>query len=61
MSVVLIVEDDSAILRGLKDILRFERYDVLTATDGETGYRVALEKKLDLLILDLMLPNMSGL
>jgi DNA-binding response OmpR family regulator len=60
MSVVLIVEDDSAILRGLKDILRFERYDVLTATDGESGLRLALEKKPDLLILDLTLPSMSG-
>jgi len=61
MSLVLIVEDDPAILRGLNDSLRMERYDVLTATDGETGYRLAGEKKPDLLILDLMLPNMSGL
>ena len=60
MSVILIIEDDSSILRGLKDSLRFERYDVLTASDGEEGYRVAMEKKPDLLILDLMLPGMSG-
>jgi DNA-binding response OmpR family regulator len=61
MSLVLIVEDDPAILRGLNDSLRMERYDVLTATDGETGYGLAGERKPDLLILDLMLPNMSGL
>lgn len=60
MSVVLIVEDDPAILRGLNDSLRLERHDVLTANDGEAGYRLALEKKPDLLILDLMLPSMSG-
>jgi DNA-binding response OmpR family regulator len=60
MSVILIVEDDSAILRGLKDSLRFERYDVLTATDGEEGYRLAASRKPDLVILDLMLPGMSG-
>ena len=60
MSLVLIIEDDAAILRGLNDSLRFERYDVITATDGEVGYRLALEKKPDLLILDLMLPNMGG-
>src|SRR5262249_33609933 len=60
MSMVLIVEDDSAILRGLRDSLRFERYDVLTANDGEEGYRLAAEKKPDLVILDLMLPGMSG-
>jgi DNA-binding response OmpR family regulator len=60
MSLVLIIEDDAAILRGLKDSLRFERYDVITATDGEAGYRLAQEKKPDLVILDLMLPKMSG-
>src|SRR5258705_13138384 len=60
MSLVLVVEDDSAILRGLKDILRAERFDVVAATDGETGYRFALDKKPDLVILDLMLPHMGG-
>jgi DNA-binding response OmpR family regulator len=61
MSVVLIIEDDPAILRGLQLSLRMERYDVLSATDGEAGYRLAQEKKPDLLILDLTLPNMGGL
>jgi DNA-binding response OmpR family regulator len=60
MSVVLIIEDDPAILRGLQLSLRMERHDVLAATDGEAGYRLAQEKKPDLLILDLTLPNMGG-
>src|SRR5262245_48122503 len=60
MSVVLIVEDDAAILRGLQLGLRLERYDVLTATDGEAGYRIARDRKPDLVILDVMLPNMGG-
>jgi DNA-binding response OmpR family regulator len=60
MSLVLIVEDDPAILRGLNLSLRVERYDVLTATDGESGYRLACEKKPDLLILDITLPGMGG-
>jgi DNA-binding response OmpR family regulator len=60
VSVVLIIEDDPAILRGLQLSLRMERFDVLTATDGEAGYRLAHEKKTDLLILDLTLPNMGG-
>jgi len=60
MSLVLIVEDDAAILRGLTDVLRFEHFNVIAATDGDSGYRLALEKKPDLIILDLMLPNMSG-
>jgi DNA-binding response OmpR family regulator len=61
MSVVLIVEDDPAILLGLEDNLRFEGHEVLTATDGETGYRLARDKKPELMILDLMLPKLNGL
>src|SRR5262245_49259629 len=60
MSLVLIVEDDPAILRGLTISLRLARYDVLAATDGETGYLMARDKKPDLLILDVMLPKMGG-
>ena len=60
MSLVLIVEDDPAIQLGLKASLRAERHDVLAASDGETGYRLALEKKPELVILDLMLPKMGG-
>jgi len=57
---MLIVEDDVAILRGLKDNLEYESYEVLTATDGEQGYCLIQEKKPDLIILDLMLPKMNG-
>jgi DNA-binding response OmpR family regulator len=60
MTTVLAIEDDPAILRGLVDNLRFEGYDVVTATDGETGYRLQQERKPDLILLDLMLPRMSG-
>lgn len=60
MSVILVIEDDPAILRGLADNLRFESYEVLTAEDGESGFKLLAEKKPDLLILDLMLPKMSG-
>ncbi len=60
MTRILVVEDDAAILRGLADNLKFESYDVLTATDGETGYQLSREKKPDLIVLDLMLPRMSG-
>lgn len=60
MSTVLLVEDDPAILEGLQESLRMERYDVLSASDGVTGYRLAREKKPDLVILDLMLPKMGG-
>ena len=60
MKKILIIEDDLAILRGLKDNLEFESYEVLTAGDGERGYGLLKEKKPDLVILDLMLPKMSG-
>jgi DNA-binding response OmpR family regulator len=57
---ILVIEDDASILRGLSDNLVFESYEVLTASDGESGYRLMREKDPDLVILDLMLPRMSG-
>lgn len=60
MKRILIIEDDISILNGLKDVLTFKSYDVLTATDGESGYEAALDKNLDLIILDIMLPKMDG-
>jgi DNA-binding response OmpR family regulator len=60
MSLVLVVEDDPAILQGLHASLRVEGHDVLSASDGDAGYRLACEKTPELVILDLMLPKMSG-
>jgi len=60
MKRILIIEDDAAILRGLKDNLEYESYEVLSAADGEEGYYLIKEKKPDLIILDLMLPKMNG-
>jgi DNA-binding response OmpR family regulator len=60
MTTVLAIEDDPAILRGLSDNLQFEGYNVLTASDGETGYQMQRDRKPDLIVLDLMLPRMSG-
>ena len=60
MSRILVVEDDAAILRGLKDNLAAESYEVLTAADGVEGLRLSQEKKPDLIVLDLMLPKLSG-
>lgn len=61
MSKVLVVEDDAAILRGLADNLAHEGYEVVTAANGETAYSLQKSEKPDLIILDLMLPRMSGL
>ena len=60
MSRVLVVEDDPAILRGLVDNLTLEGHETLSATDGESGYRLIREAKPDLVVLDLMMPRMSG-
>jgi DNA-binding response OmpR family regulator len=60
MSRILVIEDDLAILRGLKDNFTAEGYDVLVAQDGAEGYRLAREEDPELIILDLMLPGLSG-
>jgi DNA-binding response OmpR family regulator len=60
MSVILVIEDDPAILRGLADNLKFESYEVRTATNGEDGLAAIRQHPPDLLILDLMLPKLSG-
>src|ERR1051325_924130 len=61
MSRVLIVEDDASMAVALRDGFEFEGYNVTMAKDGATGFRLATEKDLDVIILDVMLPQMSGL
>ena len=61
MATILIVEDEKKIARFLELELRHEGYEVLTAFDGRTGLETAQEKDPDLLILDLMLPELSGI
>ena len=60
MSRLLIIEDEPAILRGLADQFRREGYEVETASDGDTGYAAIHEHPPDLVLLDLMLPGLSG-
>ncbi len=57
---ILIIEDDPAMLRGLKDNFVFKGYQVRTARDGESGLNEALNSKPDLIILDIMLPGING-
>jgi DNA-binding response OmpR family regulator len=61
MTKVLIVEDDPGILRTVADNLKFEKYDIVTAMDGETAYKLHQTEHPDLIVLDLMLPRISGL
>jgi DNA-binding response OmpR family regulator len=61
MTKVLVVEDDPGILRTVADNLKFEAYEVVTAMDGETAYTLQRSQRPDVIVLDLMLPRMSGL
>ena len=61
MSRILIVEDEKKIARFLELELKHEGYDVLTAFDGRSGLETAQSEDPDLLILDLMLPELSGI
>ena len=57
---VLIIEDDSALLRGLKDNFSAQGFRVSTARDGQEGLDAALETSPDLILLDIMLPKING-
>ena len=57
---ILVVEDDSALLYGLQKNIEFEGYEVLVASDGESGLQKAIDDRPDLIVLDVMLPRMNG-
>jgi two-component system alkaline phosphatase synthesis response regulator PhoP len=61
MSKILIVEDEPGMVAGLRDNFEFEGYQVLSAMDGVSGLERALADSPDLVILDVMMPRMSGL
>jgi len=60
MKTILVVEDDPAILRGLQELLTAEHFHVLTAPTGTQGLMLGKKENLDLIILDLGLPDVNG-
>jgi DNA-binding response OmpR family regulator len=58
---ILVVEDEPNMVAGLRDNFEFEGYEVITASDGIEGLRRALEESPDVVVLDVMMPRMSGL
>ncbi len=58
---ILVVEDEPNMVAGLRDNFEFEGYEVITAGDGIEGLRRALEESPDLVVLDVMMPRLSGL
>jgi DNA-binding response OmpR family regulator len=61
MAKILIVEDEPNMVAGLRDNFEYEGYEVLTACDGVEGLARALNEAPDLVVLDVMMPRMSGL
>jgi len=57
---ILIVDDEPEMVRGLEDNLRFEGYQTISAGDGRRGVQLALTEAPDLVLLDVMMPGMSG-
>jgi len=57
---ILVVEDEAGVARGVKDALSFHGYSVEVAEEGAEGYRLARDGAYDLIVLDLMMPGMSG-
>ena len=57
---ILIVDDEANMRRGLKDNLEFEGYEVSEAVDGANALETLKEIQPDLIVLDVMMPNLSG-
>jgi len=58
---ILVVEDEPNMVAGLRDNFEFEGYEVITARDGIEGLERALQESPDVVVLDVMMPRMSGL
>ena len=58
---ILVVEDEPKMVAGLRDNFEFEGYEVITAADGVEGLQRALAEAPDLVVLDVMMPRLSGL
>jgi two-component system alkaline phosphatase synthesis response regulator PhoP len=61
MAKILIVEDEPNMVAGLRDNFEYEGYQVITAGDGVEGLNRALADSPDIVVLDVMMPRMSGL
>ena len=61
MSLVLIVEDNEKNMKLARDVLQVRGYQTIEAVTGEDGVRLALERKPDLVLMDIQLPDISGI
>ena len=58
---ILVVDDEALLVKGIRFNLQNEGYDVITGSDGLDAVRLVQEQNPDLLVLDVMMPNMDGL
>ncbi|MSQ64010.1 MAG: response regulator [Betaproteobacteria bacterium] len=61
MSTILIVEDNEKNMKLARDVLQSRGYVTLEAVTGEDGVRIAIEKKPDLVLMDIQLPGINGI
>ena len=60
MARIVIIEDEPDLAMGLRDNLEFEQHEVAHAPDGKTGLRLVTQQPTDLVLLDIMLPDIDG-
>ncbi|SMQ78202.1 Response regulator receiver domain-containing protein [Bacillus sp. OV166] len=58
---ILVIEDETQIARALKVELEYEGFQVTVEHDGKAGLETALQSEIDLILLDVMLPGLSGI
>ncbi len=61
IATILVVDDDPLVLAALQDLLESEGYAVLTASSGRTGLKLYQEETPDLVITDILMPEMDGI
>ena len=61
MSLILIVEDNEKNLKLVRDVLQHKGYETIEAMTGREGVRLALERKPDIILMDIQLPDIDGI
>ena len=61
MSVILIVEDNEKNMKLVRDVLQFKGFETIEAMTGEDGVRLAIERKPDVVLMDIQLPDIDGI
>jgi DNA-binding response OmpR family regulator len=60
MTTILVIEDEYDVRDNLQEILELEDFDVLTAENGKIGLQLAIDRQPDLIICDVMMPELDG-